>query len=45
MIHLAEKGDESSSLKAYLGSIFFILPDNHWFTTLRDAPQRRPNSV
>ena len=29
MIHRAEKGDESSSLKAYLGSIFFMRPDNH----------------
>lgn len=29
MIHRAEKADESSSLKAYLGSIFFMRPDNH----------------
>ncbi len=45
MIHRAEKGVLSSSLNAYLGSIFFMLPDNHWLTVLREASHKFPNSV
>jgi len=45
IIQRAVKGVESSSLNAYLASTYFIDPANHWFTTLRDAPHKLPNSV
>ena len=45
MIHRAEKLVLSSILKAYLGSTFFVLPDSHWLTRLRDALDNLPNSA
>ena len=45
IIQRAAKGVVSSNLNAYLASTFLIEPANHWFTTLRDAPHKFPNSV
>lgn len=45
IIHRTEKGVLSSSLNAYLASILLIFPVSHWYTTLRDAPHKSPNSV